>query len=117
MSSIISVIIFAVNIVDEQKQTYLVTIFLFFLVCITVNSFTAPPALPLLQRPCICMLCQQTSPQHWFANVNMTSYCEVTNSVYPITMTTYATANTRIWKGASNQAVAPVNNRPLHATD
>jgi len=40
----------------------------------------------------ICMLCQQTSPKHWFANVSMTSHCDVTNSVYPVTMiTTYAT--------------------------
>jgi len=36
----------------------------------------------------ICMLCQQTSPIRWFANVNMASYCDVTNSVYPVTMTT-----------------------------
>ena len=34
----------------------------------------------------ICMLCQQTS--RWFANVNMTSYCDVTKSVYPGAMTT-----------------------------
>jgi len=27
------------------------------------------------------MLCQQTSPKRWFANVNMTSCCDVTNSV------------------------------------
>jgi len=36
----------------------------------------------------VCMLCQQTLPKLWFANVNMTSYCDVTNSVYPVTMTT-----------------------------
>jgi len=30
----------------------------------------------------------QTSPKRWFANVNMTSYYDVTNNVYPITMTT-----------------------------
>jgi len=34
------------------------------------------------------MLCQQTLPKRWFANVNMTSYCDVTTSVYPVTMTT-----------------------------
>jgi len=32
------------------------------------------------------MLCQQISPKCWFANVNMTSYCDVTNSVYPVKM-------------------------------
>ena len=34
------------------------------------------------------MVCQQTSPKYWFANVNTTSYRDVTNSVYPVTMTT-----------------------------
>jgi len=34
------------------------------------------------------MLCQQTWPQHWFANVNMTSYCDIANSLYSETMTT-----------------------------
>ena len=47
---------------------------------------TAP--LPLLRRPWICTLCQETSPKRWFANVNMTSYCDVTNIVYLVTMTT-----------------------------
>jgi len=36
----------------------------------------------------ICMLCQQTSPKRLFANVNVSSNCDVTNSVYPVTMTT-----------------------------
>jgi len=31
----------------------------------------------------ICMLCQQTSPKRWFANVNMRSYCDVRNIGYP----------------------------------
>jgi len=30
-------------------------------------------SLPLLPCPWICMLCEQTSPKRWFANVNMTS--------------------------------------------
>jgi len=34
------------------------------------------------------MLCQQTSPKRWFANVNMASYGDVINSAYPITMIT-----------------------------
>jgi len=29
----------------------------------------------------VCVLCQQTSPKGWLSNVNMTSYCDVTNSV------------------------------------
>ena len=36
----------------------------------------------------ICMLCQQISPKLWFANVNMTLYYDVINSVYPVKMTT-----------------------------
>jgi len=64
------------------------------------------------------MLCQQSLTKRWFANVNMSSYCDVTNSVYPVTMTTIRMPllNTRIWEGASNQAVAPGITRPLHAT-
>jgi len=34
------------------------------------------------------MLCQQTSPKRSFAHVNMTSYRDVTNNVYLVTMTT-----------------------------
>jgi len=33
------------------------------------------------------MLCEQTSPKRVFVNVNMPSYCDVTNSIYPVTMT------------------------------
>jgi len=36
----------------------------------------------------MCMFCPQTSPKRWFANVNTTSYCDVTNSIHPITMNT-----------------------------
>ena len=35
-------------------------------------------------RRIICMLCQQTSPKRWFANMNITSNCTVTNSVYTV---------------------------------
>jgi len=35
----------------------------------------------------ICILCQQTLSKRWFANVNMMSYCDVTNSAHPATMT------------------------------
>ena len=117
--SIITVIIFAVKIVNEQKQTYSVTIFFcFFKFPLPSTLLLLPLPYPLLQHPWICMLCQQTSPKHWFANVNMTSYCDVTNSVYPITKTTIRHCSIlEIGRGASNQAVAPGITRPLHATD
>jgi len=63
----------------------------------------------------VCMLCQQTSPKRWFANVNMTSYCDVTNSVYAVTMTTIRHCS--MWEfgyGAYNHEVAPGITRPLH---
>ena len=53
-----------------------------------VTCSTSCDALPLLRRPWIYMLCQQISPKRWFGNVNTTSYCDVTNIVYPVTMTT-----------------------------
>jgi len=37
---------------------------------------------------CIRGWCQQTLPKRWFANVNMTSYCDAISSVYLIAMTT-----------------------------
>jgi len=33
-------------------------------------------------------LCQQTSPNRWFGNIEMTSNCDVTNSAHQIQMTT-----------------------------
>ena len=58
----------------------------------------------------ICMLCQQTSPKRWFANLNKTSYCDVTNTVFPVTMTTTRHCSIpEFGRGASNQAVAPLN--------
>jgi len=51
------------------------------------DSITAA-SLPLLRRPWICMVCKQTSPKCRFAKVNMTSQYDVTNSVYPVIMTT-----------------------------
>ena len=64
------------------------------------------------------LLCQQTSPKRWFANVYMTSYCDATNSVYAVTMATIRHRSMREFgKGAYNQEVAPGITRPLHATD
>jgi len=47
----------------------------------------------------------------------MTLYCDVTNSVYPATMTTIRHCSIlKFGTGAYNQAVAPSITRPLHAT-
>ena len=62
------------------------------------------------------MLCQQTSPKHWFANADMTSKCDITNSLYQVTMTTIRHWSIlEIGRGAYNQVVAPGITRPLHA--
>ena len=75
-------------------------------------------SLPLHRCPWICMLCQQTPPKRWFANVNMTSYYDVTNNVFPVTMTTIRHCSIlEFGRGASNQAVArasPDLCMPLH---
>jgi len=48
----------------------------------------------------------------------MTSYHDVTNNVYSVTMTTIRHSSIlEFGRGASNQAVAPGITRPLHATD
>jgi len=74
-------------------------------------------SLPQLLRPWICMLCQQTSPKRWFANVNMASCCGVTNSVYPGTMTTIRHCSIlEFGRKASNQAGALSITRALHTT-
>ena len=66
----------------------------------------------------ICMLFQQTSPKRWFANVNMTSYCDVTNSAFSVLMTTIRHCSILKFSrgGAYNHAVAPGITRPLHGT-
>jgi len=50
------------------------------------------------------------------ANLNMTSYCDVTNSVYPVTMTTIHHCSTLEFGRVSNQTVAPGITRPLNVT-
>jgi len=48
----------------------------------------------------------------------MTSYHDVTNNVYSVTMTTIRHCSIQEFgRGASNQAVAPGITRPLHATE
>jgi len=66
----------------------------------------------------ICMLCQHTSAKRWFANWKMTSYCDVTNCIYPVTMTTIRHCLILEFdRGPYNQQVAPGITRPLHAID
>ena len=176
--SIISIIIFEVNIVYEQKQTKLVTIFIYMfpftstvlllpllirtiarmfsiggstsvhggwhseiwlnstdLQCFIVQfgglgafygglcpqkalCSYGTASLPRLRRPWTCTLCQQTSPKRWFANVNMTSYCNVTKIVQLVKMTTIRHCwILKFGRGTSNQAVAPGITRLLHAID
>jgi len=65
----------------------------------------------------VCTLCQQTLPKLWFANVNVTSHCGVTNSLYPVTMTVIRHCSILDFgRGAYNQKFAPGITRPLHAT-
>jgi len=64
------------------------------------------------------MLRQQTSLKRWFAYVNMTSDCYVTNNVCPVLITTMRHCSTlEFGRGASNEAVTPGITRPLHVTD
>jgi len=54
------------------------------------------------------MLRQHTSAKRWFANGDMTSYCDVTNGTHPVTMTTirhYSILESG--GGAYNQASRP----------
>jgi len=56
---------------------------------ITVTHYTTSK-----ESACTCMLGQgqQTSQECWFANVNKKSYRDLTNSLYPVTITTIRTA-------------------------
>ena len=47
----------------------------------------------------------------------MRSYCDVTNSVYTVTMTTAGHCSIQVLAGVYSQAVAPGITRPLHATE
>ena len=70
-------------------------------------------SLPPFRGPWICTVCKQTSPKRWFANVNTTSYFDVTNSVYSVTKTTIGHCSIlEFGRGASNQAVSPGITRP-----
>jgi len=65
----------------------------------------------------ICMLYQKPSPKRWFANVNMTSYCDVTNIVYPVTMTTIGYCSKLGFSRGHRIKQSPQGiTRPLHAT-
>jgi len=99
--------------------------FVFFVNFHCPKLYTAPPALHLLFycSPCptaasLNMHVVSTSfAKALVANLNMTSCCDITNSVYPITMTTIRHCSIlEFGRGSSNQAVAPGITRPLHAT-
>ena len=45
-----------------------------------------------------CILCQQTSPKHWFGNMNMTSNCDITNSAHQYKWPPRATEWNPQWK-------------------
>jgi len=56
----------------------------------------------------IGMLCEQTSPKLCFAKASMTSYCDVTNSAYPVTLCNIRDCSILEFdRRASNQAVTP----------
>ena len=63
----------------------------------------------------ICMLRQHTSAKRWFANGNMTSYCDVKNGIYPVTMTTIRYCSIlEFGRGHTIKQAAPGITRPLH---
>jgi len=63
------------------------------------------------------MLCQQTSRKRWFANMIITSDCDVTNSIRPVTMPNMRHCSMlQCGREAYNQGVAPGITTPLHAT-
>ena len=72
------------------------------------------------ERACsiICILYQHTSPNAGLENANMSSYCDVTKSVYPVTMTTVRhCSKLEFGRGHTIKQIAPGITRPLHATD
>jgi len=115
--SIISGIIFEVDIADEQKQTRLVMIFLFFITLHCPQLFYCSP-------------CPTAVPASLNLHVVSTNFARILDCKreYDVILWRHKQRissnndhhtpllNTRIWKGASNQAVAPGITRPLHAT-
>jgi len=86
--SISSIIIFEVNIVDEQKQTQLVTTFLFFISFHCPQLFYCSPCPTAAPASLNMQIVPTNVAKTLDANVNVTSYYDVINSVYPVTMTT-----------------------------
>jgi len=114
--SIIYVIIFEVNIVDQQKQTIGNDFFVFIsfhcpqLFCCSPCLTTAPASLNM-------HVVSSNFAKTVFASVNMTSCCDIINNVYPVTLTTiHHCTILEFGRGASKEAVAPGITRPLHAT-
>jgi len=54
--------------------------------CITVTHYTTTSE----ESSCriMHMFVSKTSPKRWFASMNITSYCDVTINLFPVTMTT-----------------------------
>ena len=79
--STISVIIFEVNTVDEQKQTLLVTIFLFFISFHCSKIFYCSLCLTAAPAPLNMHVVSTNFAKTLVTNLNMTSHSDVTNSV------------------------------------
>ena len=55
--------------------------------------------------------------KRWLRNMDISSYCDVTKSVYPVTMTTIRHCSILgFGRGHTIKQVAPGITRPLHAT-
>ena len=84
---------------------------------ITVTHCTTTSKESVYVYRIVCMLCQLTLTKRWFANGNMTSYYDVTNSAYAVTITTICHCSMlEVGKGAYNQEVALGITRRLHTT-
>jgi len=87
--------------------------FVFYNFPLSSTLLLSPPAPAPLYACCVIKLHQNV-----FAHVNMTSYRDVTNNVYLVTVTTMGLRHCSILefefiRGASNHAVAPGITRPL----
>jgi len=89
--------------------------FCFLYVSIALNCFTAP--CPTAAPASLSMhVVSRNFAKTLVANLNMVSCCDVTNSVYTVTVTTIPHCSIpELGRVASSQAVAPVTTRPLSA--
>ena len=91
--SIISVIIFEINIVDEQKQTLLVTIFVFFISFHCPKIFYCPRCSGVPKYAC----CVINFAKTLVANLNMTSLWHHKQRISSDNVHHMPLLNTRIW--------------------